>query len=172
MKRYIYSIVFILFLTTSSYSQGKAVISAKVSPNEIGMQYERYLLADELWTGIYTGIGNQDINSRFDDFILGVNGGYKIMSGKSAGIALTAGFGLYSPRNGYYNANTLFGEGGVSYSYYPGKSRRHSLIVNLGYRYGRRTITQTSSNELFNVSSTDYFRISPLHISVGWGIKL
>ncbi len=159
----------ILLHATGIKAQNPEMASLQLSFNQTELGYQRPILSENLWAGVYVGLGNQDINRRFDDFVSGFKVGYLLLARPKNQVALTGGIGLYVPNNSYYKATALTVEAGVRYSRFIDKNKKHCLLVNAGYRYGQRDYKQSYSSDVLNASTIGTFRVSPFVFSIGYG---
>lgn len=164
-------ILLTLLLTQNTKAQKRRMVSMRVAKNQIELGFQHNILSDKLWADFYTGIGNQDINSSFDDFTIGLGIGFNAFSNKKNRIAINTGIGLYIPNNNYYSATVLILNPGVRYSRFFGKEDKHCFLVSSGYRHGRRDYRQEYSSDRANVSTIGTFKISPLYFSIGYGFR-
>lgn len=171
MKKLFVIILLTHFLSQNTKAQDKKMVSMRVAINQIELGFQHDILSDKLWADVYTGIGNQDINSRFNDFIIGFGIGFDAFSNKKNQIAINTGIGLYIPNNNYYSITVPILNAGVRYSRFFGKEAKHCLLVSSEYRYGKRDYRQEYSSDIINVSSIGTFKISPLYFSIGYGFK-
>ncbi len=171
MKKIFAIILLTLLLTYNTKAQDKRMMSMQVSLNQIELGFQHNIISDRLWANIYTGIGNQDLNSSFDDFILGLGIGFNAFSNKKNQVAINTGTGLYIPNNNYYSVTVPLLNAGIRYSRFFGKKDKHCLLVSSGYRYGKRDYKQEYLSDIVNVSTIGTFKISPLYFSIGYGFK-
>jgi len=171
MKKIFVIILLTLFLSHNTKAQDKRMVSMRVAINQIELGFQHNILSDILWADVYTGIGNQDINSSFDDFTLGLGIGFNAFSNKKNRFAINTRIGLYIPNNNYYSVTVPILNAGIRYSRFFGKKFKHCLLVSSGYRYGKRDYKQEYSSDIANVSTIGTFKISPLYFSIGYGFN-
>ncbi len=159
----------ILLHVTGIKAQNPEMVSLQLSFNQTELGYQRPILSENLWAGVYVGLANQDINRCFDDFVSGFKVGYLLLAKPKNQVSLTSGIGVYVPRNDYYSATALTLDGGFRYTRFLGKSKKHCLLINAGYRYGQRGYKQSYSSEVLNASTIGTFKVSPLFFSIGYG---
>lgn len=162
----------ILVYATVIEAQNHQMASMNMSFNQAELSYQCPVLSEDLWADFYVGLANQDINQRFDDFVSGFKVGYLLLSTPKNQVALTVGIGLYIPNNNYYKATTLTIEGGLRYTRCLGKTKKHCLLINAGYRYGYRDYKQNYSSDVLSASTIGTFRVNPLVLSIGYGFVI
>ena len=171
MKKSILSIAFILLLAYGVKAQNNNQLSLQLSLNQIELGYQHKLFSENFWGEAFAGIGNQDINSRFDDVLTGLRMGFNVFSNNRSLLGLQTSLGIYIPNNDYYTAVTPVIGVGVRYKRFIGKSNQHSLLVNAGYQYGKRDYKQEYSSEIINITTIGKFEIAPLYFSLGYGFN-
>jgi len=163
-------LVFASWFSTSSLSaQTYNQSSINVSMNQLTVSYHRNFSETPVWAGCYFGFGNQDINADFDDILTGIQLGRRMLRFKKSNISLVLNTGIYYPENDYYTATTLCYGLNLTYEKCFGKSGKHSLLMDAGYQYGRKSYKQHYENDLISVSTTGLFEVSPLVFSIGYG---
>ncbi len=171
MKRRVFGLVFMLLLAFGAKAQKMNQLSLQFSYNQLELGYQRNLLFHNMWGEAFVGIGNQDINSRFDDFLAGVRVGVYAFSTEKNVVALNAVAGVYIPNNSYYNAAAPLLGGGIRYVRFIGRQNRHSVLISAGYQYGKREYKQEYHSEALQVESIGVFKVAPLYFSVGYGFN-
>jgi hypothetical protein len=171
MKKVRSFFLLMLLLSYSTNGQTKQVISLQLSYNQIELGFEHDLLNERLTAGLYAGIGNEDINHHFDDFLCKLGFGYVVYSNFKNQVSIQSGFGLYFSNNDYYSITVPIVNIGTRYTRFIGKERKQSLFVDAGYRYGKREYKQVYSSEIAVVSTIGIFKISPLYFLIGYGFK-
>jgi hypothetical protein len=171
MKRIVAFALFTLLLSHNATAQYKKMVSLQVSMNQIELGFKHNIIADKFWVSVFTGLGNQDVNNEFDDLALGLGVGYNAFSFKKNQIALNSGIGLYIPNNRYYSVTAPVLNAGLYYSRFLGKTDKHCFLLSAGYRYGKRDYKQVFSSETLNTSTIGTFKLSPLYVSVGYGLR-
>jgi len=172
MKRSVFSAAFILFLLNHGVkSQNNNQLLLQFSLNQVDLAYQHKLISPNIWGEAFVGIGNQDINSSFDDFLSGLRIGFDAFSNEKNLLGFNTSVGIYIPNNDYYTATTPVFGAGIRYTRFIGKSGKHSLFVNTGYQYGKRDYKQKYSSEIINVTTVGNFKIAPLYFSLGYGFK-
>jgi hypothetical protein len=171
MNKIIAILFFTLLLSNTTTAKYKRMASMQVSFNQIELGFRHHIIADKFWANVYTDLGNQDVNSEFDDFTLGLGLGYNAFSFKKHQIALNSGIGLYVPNNSYYSVTVPVINAGLQYSRFLGQTDKHCLLVSTGYRYGKRDYKQVYSSEIANASTIGTFKHSPIYFSIGYGLR-
>lgn len=171
MKRMVLGLAFMLLLACGAKAQKMNQLSLQFSYNQLELGYQRNLLFHKMWGEAFVGIGNQDINSRFDDFLAGVRVGVFALSNEKNRVALNTLVGVYVPNNSYYNAAAPVFGGGIRYVRFIGRQNRHSILISTGYQYGKREYKQESSSEVLQVETIGDFRVAPIYFSVGYGFN-
>jgi hypothetical protein len=169
MKKLFSIIVLLVILSFNVKAQNIRTLSVNLSTNQIDMSFQHNIIIERLWMEIYAGVGNQDINNYFDDFISGLGVGFNAFSKNKNQVAVETGIGLYIPDNNYYSGTIPLLNAGVRYLRFLGKSGKNCLLIKAGYRYGKRDFKQEYSSEIVNVSTIETFTISPLYFSIGYG---
>lgn len=172
MREALSIILLFLLLDCTANAQNGEMYSLQLSLNQVELGYQHHILSEKGWVGLYAGIGNQDINPRFDDFLSGLKMGYNVVSRQKSQVDYIVGLGVYLPGNDYYKATTLVFDTGVRYSCFFGEKKRHCLLLSAGYRYGKRDYKQTYSSDILTVSRVGTFRVSPGYLSIGYGFRL
>jgi len=170
-KKIVFSLACMLLLVYGIKAQNNNQLSLQLSLNQIELGYQHKLFAENIWGEAFAGIGNQDINSRFDDFLVGIRLGFDAFSYKRNSIGIDASFEIYIPNNHYYTAVTPVIGAGIRYSLAFGKLNQHSLLINAGYQYGKQDYKQEYTSELINTSTISDFKIAPLYFSLGYGFN-
>jgi hypothetical protein len=153
-------------------AQNKNQLSLQLSFNQFELAYQHSLFIEKMWGEVFAGVGNQDINSRFDDFLTGVRIGYNVFSNEKNLLAFNTKFGVYIPHNDYYTATTPLIGVGIRYTRFIGQAKKQSVFVSTGYQYGRRDYKQEYSSELIHVATVGTFNVAPVYFSLGYGVLL
>ena len=167
------SIVLALFslLSLGAEAQNLNQVSLRLSPTQFELSFQRKLKQQKVWSEAFIGLGNQDINSKYDDFLAGIRIGIPLFSSAKNAIHLAASAGIYFPNNEYYSAaSPVYGLIG-GYTRYMGKAQRHSLLIHLGYQYGERNYIQEYQSADISTAITGTFKLSPIHFSIGYGFN-
>lgn len=159
-----------MFTIHAMANKGK-MMSVQVSVNEIVLGFQHNVLYEKLWVEVNTGLGNQDINSNFNDLVSGFGIGYNVFSNQKNQIAFNTGIGMYIPNNHYYKVTVPIVNAGLRYTCFIGKKDKHCFLASVGYRYGKREYHQEFKSEIINVSTIGTFKVSPVCFSVGYGYR-
>lgn len=157
-----------LLVNCSLKAQNKNQLSLLSSVNQFELAYQHSLISPSLWGEAYVGLGNRDVNSRFDDFLSGLRIGYNAFSNEKNLISFNIGLGFYIPNNDYYKALTTVYSFGLRYNRFLGKANKHCLFVCSAYQYGKQDYKQQYSSETLTLITIDYFEIAPLYFSLGY----
>ncbi len=169
MKKIVLATALFAIISFGVKAQNLNQVSARLSFNQLELGYQRTFFQKKIWGEPYIGLSNQDINAKYDDVVAGIRIGSPILASEKNIVSIAAGVGLYFPKNQYYNAITPVYSGLIAYNRYFGKSKTHSLLVNIGYQYGKRDYTQKNSNTDFYTATIGSFKVSPVYFSVGYG---
>jgi hypothetical protein len=169
MKVWIVVFALLVFISFPICAQIKSQLSAHFSYNEAEVEYQYCVLPKNGWIAAYLGVGNQDINQSFDDPLGGLRLGVPVWCSGRSELDVTFKTGFYHPNNNYFTATTLTCGGGVRYNLLLGKTKRHSLLVNAGYEYGKRSYQQEFASESIYISTIGTFETAPLYLSIGYG---
>jgi len=170
MKK-IFLIFFIFLLHHTSYAQNKNRTSVSLSFNKVEAAYRYRFSEKQIWVSSYLGVSNQDINSNFDDFLLGIKIGLPILELQKAFFYGQLNSGLYFPNNNYYNITTSFIGLDLGYEIQLGKTKKHSIFAEIGYLYGKREYKQKYDDRYISISSTETFILLPLIFNTGYGFN-
>lgn len=121
---------------------------------------------------VYIGVANQDINGAFDDLQGGLKAWLLLRDWQASSIRSGLDVGLYLPNNDYYKAATGYLGINLEYEKYFGKNKRHSMLLDVGYRFGKRSYQQSFHNEIIKVNTVDEFKVSPMVFSIGYGFRI
>lgn len=172
MKGSVFKVAFILLLLSQNIkAQNDKQLLLQLSLNQVDLAYQHKLISPNIWGEAFVGIGNQDINSSFDDFLSGLRIGFNAFSNEKNLLGFNTSIGIYIPNNNYYTATTPVFGAGIRYTRIIGKSGKQSLFVNTGYQYGKQEYKQKYSSEIVNVTTVGTFKIAPLYFSLGYGFK-
>ena len=171
MTHKILVIFLVLTFTLKCKAQEADQISFEISYNQINLTYKNYVSSFPLWIEPYLGIANQDVNRELDDFTFGVKLGKSIFTFEKSDIYLGINTGLYFPNNCCYDVTTPFAGVFCGYEFLLGKTKKHVLFTEIGYRYGQREYSQTYENSQVFISTTDKFELTPLSFSIGYGFR-
>jgi len=172
MKKIIMGLALLFLTNVFCTAQNKNnMIALHFSTNKLVVGYQRSFEKVPVWGEVFLGMSNQDINSSFDDGLMGLKAGIPLLKFSKSNIYGYVSTGIYFPNNDYYNATCPFAGIGVGYKIELGKYRHHAFIVEIGYIYGKKDYSQTHSGDILNASTTDAFKLSPLTISIGYGFK-
>ena len=94
-----------------------------------------------------------------------------LLSGKKYELVIVLGAGVYIPRNTYYAAITPLYTGTIEYNRFFGKLGKHCILVNIGYKYGKRNYRQEYQNSEIYRANLGEFKVSPLYLAVGYGFN-
>jgi len=169
MKKIAFVTAFLALISFGVKSQNPNQVSVRLSTNQFELGYQRKFIQQKIWGETYIGLGNQDINAKFDDVVAGIRIGSPILANDKNVVSIAAGVGLYFPNNQYYSATTPVFSGLIAYNRYFGKSQTHSLLVNLGYQYGKKDYKQEYSSADIYTATIGSFKVSPVYFSVGYG---
>jgi hypothetical protein len=150
-------------------AQNQNQVSVRLSFNQLELGYQRTFFQQRIWGETYVGLGNQDINKKFDDFITGLRIGTPIFKNEKNALNLAAGLGFYFSNNDMYSVVTPVYCGFIAYNRFLGKSEKHSLLINLGYQYGENDYKQEYNSAVIYTATTGSFNVSPVYFSVGYG---
>jgi len=171
MKRLIVILAFFCFFSLSATSQNLNQVSIRLSSTQFELNFKRKLKQQKVWAEAFIGLGNQDINSRYDDFLTGIRIGIPLFSNAKNAFHIAASAGIYFPNNEYYSAaSPVYGLMG-GYTRYMGKAQRHSLLIHLGYQYEERSYIQEYQAGDISAAATGTFKLSPIHFSIGYGFN-
>ena len=172
MKNLIMGIALLLLTNIYCTAQNRNnMISLKLSTNQLVIGYQRSFEKVPVWGEVFLGVSNQDINSSFDDGMMGIKAGIPLLKFSTSNIYGYINTGIYFTNNDYYNATCPFAGIGTGYKAEFGKKKRHAFIAEIGYVYGKKSYSQSYSDEILSASTTDVFKLSPLTISIGYGYK-
>lgn len=169
MKKIAILIAVITLISSGVKSQNTNQVSARMSFNQLEVGYQRTLIQQKIWGEAYIGLSNQDINRKFDDLVTGIRIGAPVFANDKNSINIAAGIGIYFPNNNYYSATTPLFSGYIAYNRFIGESQKHSLLVNLGYQYGKKDYKQEYNSTDIYLATTGSFKASPVYFSVGYG---
>jgi len=171
MKK-IFAITFFVFLLSqNTKAQDRKMITFQLSYNQVELGFEYKILSEKLFAELHAGVANQDINSNFDDFTSRLGLGYTALSNPKNQISIHAGFGLYFSNNNYYTITVPLVYAGSRYTRLLGKTGKHRIFVNAGYKYGKRDYKEQYSSDIVHVSSIGTLKLTPLYFSIGYGFK-
>jgi hypothetical protein len=145
--------------------------AVRFSYNQIEVSYGRQLDNLPFTPEAYIGIANQDISSEFDDLTGGIRLVFPVFSFPKSEIDASAEIGFYLPHNDFYNANAFTAGINLGYEKFLGQKQRHSLLLNIGYRYGKRSYKQEYRDEAIFIATTDEFEVSPLCFCIGYCLR-
>ena len=169
MKRLTVLLAFFSFFSFGVKSQNLNQVSVRLSYNQFELGYQRTFIQQKLWGEAFIGLGNQDINNKYDDYVTGVRIGTPVFSNNKNVIHIAASVGVYVPNNTCYSTVTPYYGGIIGYSRFIGKTQKHSLLINLGYQYGKGYYKQEYSSNDISIATTGSFKVSPIHFSAGYG---
>lgn len=169
MKRLTVLLALFSFFSFGVKSQNLNQVSVRLSYNQFELGYQRAFVQQKLWGEAFIGLGNQDINSEYDDYLAGIRIGTPVFSNNNNVIHIAASVGVYVPNNICYSTVTPYYGGIIGYSRFIGKTQKHSLLINLGYQYGEGYYKQEYSSNDISIATTGSFKVSPIHFSVGYG---
>lgn len=169
MKKLVSGAVFMLLLACGVKAQPTNHLSLQLAVSQFEVGYQHQLFSEKTWAEAYVGLGNQDINNRFDDFLGGLRIGYHALSTLKNQLSFHTDLGIYSPNNDYYKATTPVIGAGLRYLRFIGQSGQHSVFVTTEYQYGTRDYKEHHSSETVEVSSIGTFEVAPVCFSVGYG---
>jgi hypothetical protein len=165
MKKIVFLTALLALTSFCVKAQNSNQVSARLSFNQIELGYQRTFFQQKIWGETYVGLGNQDINKKFDDFITGT----PIFKNEKNVINLAAGIGFYFSNNDIYSVVTPVYSGFIAYNRFLGKPEKHSLLINLGYQYGKNDYRQEYNSAGIYTATTGSFIVSPVYFSVGYG---
>lgn len=172
MKKLFLSIFLTACFVLNSFSGNyKSCVSGSFSYNKIEFSYNYKLPFYSFWSEVYCGLGNQDINSSFDDFLAGLRVGCPVFSVGRSNFDVYLNIGGYFPHNNYYDADSFVSGAGARYSLFLGSNRRNCLFVDAGYQYGKRSYKQEYVTPDVYIAATGTFRVPPVFFSIGYGYR-
>lgn len=169
MKKIAFATALIALISFGAKSQNPNQVSVRLSTNQFELGYQRTFIQRKIWGETYIGIGNQDINKKFDDIVTGLRIGTPVFATKKNAINIAAGIGLYFSNNEIYTIVTPVYSGFIAYNRFIGRTEKHSLLINLGYQYGKKDFKQEYSSSDIYTATTERFKVSPVCFSVGYG---
>ncbi|MEA4840981.1 MAG: hypothetical protein VB110_08270 [Bacteroidales bacterium] len=171
MRKTVAIIILTLLMSHTVKAQEKDMLSMQVSFNQIEWGLQRTLLNDKFWAELYAGVGNQDMNSKFDDFTTGFGVGFIAFSTPQNQISMNSDIGIYCAKNDVYSVTAPFVRAGVRYARFWGKTGKHGFLIRMGYQYGKRDYKQAYSSDNALVSTIGTFKVAPLYFSIGYGFR-
>ncbi|QGY42504.1 hypothetical protein GM418_02195 [Maribellus comscasis] len=171
MKKIIFYAALLSLWTFGIKAQNNNQVSLQFSFNQFEVGYQHKIFSPNLWGEIFVGAGNQDVNTRFDDFLTGLKVGYNVFSHKRDKLDVHSIWGIYIPKNKLYTAITPMVGTGTQYARSIGKTGKHNLFISANFRYGKRDYKQKYSSETITVSKTGSFEVSRLVFSLGYSFK-
>lgn len=171
MKQFILIFLAIAACCGNLYAQKRNEALVQLSINQLELDYQRSLLQQTIWGEVYLGTGNQDINSRFDDFLAGIRLGKPVFISGRNELHLVLNTGVYIPQNKYYSATAWVGGGGLRYVRLIGKSEKHGLLLSTGYQYGKRSYKQEYRTGDIYVSTIGNFEMPSFYLKIGYGFR-
>ena len=169
MMRYFYYIL--LLIPVSGVAQFNNQVSLNASVNQFELCYSYEYKKLPVVSDLYIGLGNQDIDAGYNDFILGARFGLFLVKSEKNEVDVKINAGGYIPNNDYYKAPTPVYGFILGYNRNLGKSNKHALKLNVGYLYGKRNYLQKYENELVFVATGSQFKVSPFYFTVGYGFN-
>ena len=169
MKKTAFLTVFVAIISFGIKAQNPNQVSARLSFNQLELGYQRTFFQQKIRGETYVGLGNQDINKKFDDFVTGLRIGTPIFRNEKNAIHIAAGIGFYFSNNDIYSVVTPVYSGFIAYNRFLGQSEKHSLLINLGYQYGENDYKQEYNSADIYTATTGSFTVSPVYFSVGYG---
>lgn len=171
MRTYIVLLFTVLSFGTESQAQVKNKVAAHLSYNRVELSYGREL--EILPVGIegFIGLGNQDVNTAFDDFLGGIRIAVPILSFEKSQIQVLPEVGFYISNNDCYSAQTCVLGIHANYCRYLGKKQKHFVQIDAGYVYGKRSYRQTYENDRVYLATTGTFSVKPLYVALGYGFR-
>ncbi|NCB06760.1 MAG: hypothetical protein EOM73_01190 [Bacteroidia bacterium] len=171
MKKIVAIIFFAFLLSQNTKAQDRKMGTFQLSYNQVELGLEYKILSEKLFLELHAGVANQDINSNFDDFTSRLGIGYTAFSKPKNQISIHTGFGLYFTNNDYYSITVPLVYAGTRYTMLLGKTGKHRIFVNAGYRYGKRNYKEQYLSDIVNVSSIGTLKLAPLYFSIGYGFN-
>lgn len=171
MKTKIYIMAMLLFCNGISLARNNNTVSLGMSFNKMSLGYRYDFEKMPFWAGAFLGLGNEDVNAGFNDFLFGIKIGQPILSFSKSGIYGALSSGIYVPNNKYYAAITPFFGVDLGYEFCFGENGNHILFSETGYRYGHRDYEQSFENEIISINSVDTFELMPFNIILGYGYR-
>lgn len=160
-----------LGMLLSGFAQSSNRAAVNLSYNQVTLSYRKDLVENLLRYGLYLGVGNQDIDTRFNDYLVGVSLYIPVFEKNRFSLSTAVDFGFYIPQNQSYSAPTpvlsFFLEGERRF----GNNLKHSLLLDLGYRYGKKSYMQEFENSFIHASTRDVFKVSPIILTLGYGFR-
>jgi hypothetical protein len=169
MKKIVILTMFIALISTGVKSQNVNQVSARLSMNQFELGYQRTFIDQKIWGEAYIGLGNQDINKKFDDIVTGLRIGTPVFANTKNVINVAAGIGLYFSNNDIYSVVAPLYSGFIAYNRFIGKAEKNSLLINLGYQYGKKDYKQEYTSADIYTATIGSFKVSPVYFSVGYG---
>lgn len=167
-----FATLLLAFTTITTFAQQGDDVGISLSHNELTATYSTAIPYKHFRIEGFVGVGNQDVNVKFDDLIGGIKIGFPLLQQHRWLLYNSAGAGFYIPNNPIYHASTIFGQLELGCSFSTGQSGRHKLFIEAGYRYGTQSYRQQYSNPDIKVAVTDTFRLSPLTYSIGYKYRI
>jgi len=169
MKACFALIVLLVLAVAGVDAQRNNQLAVQLSYDLASLSYQRDIFQSRLLGEIEVGIANQDIDSKFNDLLIGVRIGKPLLYSGHYAVNLLAGVGTYFSNNNNYSVVTPVYSGLFSFNRYVGEAKRHSFVVCVGYQYGKRGYKEAFKNEISHVTSTGEFNVFPLILSMGYG---
>ncbi len=171
MKNTLLTLFVILLIIANLNAQSKSRASIGFSFNKIEVVYRYTFSQKHIWVNPFVGISNQDINTNFDDLMVGVKLGLPLSKFKKSQLYTQINLGIYFPNNNYYKATTPFVGFDLGYELMLGKTKKHSAFAEIGYLYGKKGYTQEYHDANISVKSTDEFSLKPITFNLGYGFS-
>lgn len=163
-------ILFLIFCFCISQmnAQNNNLVSMQLFYNQIEIGYGDKIVKEKLWGQCSIGIANQDFNNSFNDVTCRIGLTYRAFQNQKNLVAFNTSIGIYLPNNEYYKTVVplvyVFGQ----YTRYLGKSNKHGIFIQAGYRYGKKTYQQEYQSGIAIFTTNGTFRVSPVYLSFGY----
>ncbi|HNS30585.1 MAG TPA: hypothetical protein PKL52_08650 [Tenuifilaceae bacterium] len=170
MVRFIVVICIAIF-TQNSIAQTRSAASLQFALDHIEVGLEHNLVGERVVGHLFAGIANQNLPGVFRNYTFRIGAAYTAYGDSQNQICVNGGLGVYFFKHEQEVNAVPMSDIGVRYSHTLKRLPKHGGLVQISYRCGRARYKQQFSSDVLDIFTMSDFRVTPLHIAIGYLFK-
>ena len=170
MVRFIVVICIAIF-TQNSIAQTRSAASLQFALDHVEVGLEHNLVGERVVGHLFAGIANKNLPGVFRDYTFRIGAAYAAYGDSQNQICVNGGLGVYFFKHEQDAIAVPMSDIGVRYSHTLKRLPKHGGLVQISYRCGRARYKQQFSSDVLDIFTMSDFRVTPLHIAIGYLFK-
>jgi hypothetical protein len=155
-------------LINKVYSQKADQLAIKVSYNFLKLEYNHDFFSRNMHTGLAAGIGKNGSLSKKIDLYGEIHSKLPLLKQKRSEILVNTYGGIcHNKEAGLFS---VFGME-IEYEYKFGQKKKHALIFNSGFRYGKKIFIKEYENKHIKVFTQENYSLPVISVLIGYGYR-